>query len=196
MESANAEQLVRQALIEATGPAIDRVLFSSTAAAADRPAGLLNGITPLTPAAPGGKAQAIIDDLAAFASSVAPVAGNGGIVLVAAAAQSVALALRMPRAADWPVLTSASLSSGTVIAIAVPVLVAAIESLPAIDASREAEIHMNTMPTDITSGSPGVIATPIASVYQTDAVSLRLKWPLSWAQRDPRGIAWMSGVNW
>src|SRR5262249_32959032 len=41
MRSANAEDLIRQALIESTGPAIDKVLFSANAAGTDRPAGLL-----------------------------------------------------------------------------------------------------------------------------------------------------------
>jgi HK97 family phage major capsid protein len=72
LRSTNVETMVRQVLIEATGPAVDRVLFSANAAGTDRPAGLLAGITALTPAAAGEKAQAIVDDLQALALTVAP----------------------------------------------------------------------------------------------------------------------------
>jgi hypothetical protein len=108
MQSSNAEAMTRAVLIESTGPAVDKVLFSANAAAADRPAGLLNGIAGLTPAAAGAKDQAIVDDLQALATAVAPVAGNGNIALVAAPAQAVAIALRSPRQITWPLLTSAS----------------------------------------------------------------------------------------
>ena len=68
MCSSNAETLVRQALIESTGPALDRVLFSAAPAAADRPPGLLNGIAALTPSAGAyGKTELIVDDLQALA---------------------------------------------------------------------------------------------------------------------------------
>jgi hypothetical protein len=42
----------------------------------------------------------------------------------------------------------------------------------------------------------GVRASPVGSTYQTDSVALRLRWPISWALRDARGISWMTGVNW
>lgn len=93
-------------------------------------------------------------------------------------------------------LTSASLATGTVIAVALPVLVAAIQSAPQIDAGREVAMHMSTTPADIVSGSPGVVASPVISTYQTDSVALRLRWPITWARRDARGAAWMSSVNW
>jgi hypothetical protein len=100
----NAEAMVRQVLIESTGPAIDKVLFSANAAASDRPAGLLNGITALNPEGiVGTKAETMIDDLQALATAVAPIAGNGNIVLVAAPAQAVAITMRAPRMIDWPV---------------------------------------------------------------------------------------------
>jgi hypothetical protein len=76
MESSNAEAMVRQVLIESTGPALDRTMFSANAAAADRPAGLLHNIAALTPAAgTSGKDQIIVDDLQALVAAIAPVAG-------------------------------------------------------------------------------------------------------------------------
>jgi hypothetical protein len=42
----------------------------------------------------------------------------------------------------------------------------------------------------------GVFARPVASLYQSDSVALRLRWPISWILRDVRGVSWMQNVNW
>ena len=56
IRNSNAETLVRQVLIESVGPTIDKQLFSANAARAG-PAGLLNGISGLTPTAAGAKGE-------------------------------------------------------------------------------------------------------------------------------------------
>lgn len=195
MRSSNAETLVRQVLVESCGPAVDKVLFSANAAAADRPAGLLNGIAALTPAGAGEKAQAIVDDLQMLATAVAPVAGNGDIILIASPDAAVALVLRLPQQVQWPILMSASLAPKTVIAVAVNAVVSAVEGAPAIDANADAELHRESVPGELVDIG-GVVARPIGSLFQTDQVGLRLRWPLSWALRSSNGIAWMQNVNW
>src|SRR5262249_38102790 len=140
------------------GPAVDRVLFSANAAATDRPAGLLNGIAALTPAAPGEKAQAIVDDLQALGLAVAGVAGNGAITLVASPDAAGALRLRLPQTVEWPVLTSAALPARTVIAVAANAIVSAVEGAPTIDASTIAEFHRESVPAPIVT-SAGTVAT-------------------------------------
>jgi hypothetical protein len=195
MRNTNAENLVRQVLIESTGPAIDRVLFSTNAGASDRPAGLRYNITGLTPASgTAGKDQIIVDDLQQLVSAVAPVAGNGNIVLIGSPDAAVALQLRLIRE-EWPILISNSLAAKTVIMLVSNAVVSAVEGAPRIDASTVAEFHRETAPQDIVNASGGV-ATPVGSLFQTDEVGLRLRWPITWALRDARGIAWMTGVNW
>src|SRR5262249_19777446 len=133
MRSANAEDLIRQALIESTGPAIDKVLFSASAAGTDRPAGLLNGIAGLTPTASGpAKGEVLVDDLQKLATAIAPVSGNGNVVLVASPDAAAALVMRLPSSVEWPVLTSASLEARTVIAVAANAVVSAVEGAPQI----------------------------------------------------------------
>jgi hypothetical protein len=195
MRNTNAETLVRQVLIEAAGPAVDKVLFSANPAGSDRPAGLLNGIAGLTPAAPGEKSQIIVDDLQALTLAIAPVSGNGDFVLVASADAATALRLRLPTSVQWPVLTSAALPPKTVIVVALNALVSAIDGTPQIDASSEAEFVRNTVAAEIVTVG-GTIGQPIGSLFQTDSVALRLRWPISWALRDPRGLAFMTAVNW
>jgi hypothetical protein len=190
LNSTQVEELVRMVLLDATGPAIDKQLFSTTAAAADRPAGLLNGIASLTPTTGGGEA-ALIGDLKQLASSVAPVAGNSPIVIVGSPDVTAGLRLWLRQAPEWPILTSASLAAKTLIAVAVNAVVSAVEGAPVIDASREAVFHSDTAPSD-----PVMTGTPVYSMYQKDSVALRLLWPITWCLRTPTAIAWMSSVTW
>jgi hypothetical protein len=73
--------------------------------------------------------------------------------------------------------------------------VSALEGTPTIDAGREATLHYDTVPAQIVTAG-GVVAAPTRSVFQTDTVALRLRWPISWALRDQRGVAFMQNVNW
>jgi hypothetical protein len=195
LRNPNVETLVRAVLIESTGPAIDKALFSATAAGTDRPAGLLNGIAALTPATGTDKGQIIIDDLQALATAVAPVAGNGNIVMIASPDAAVALKLRLYGTVQWPMLTSAALPPRTVIAVAANAIVSAVEGTPMIDASPYTEIHRESSPQEIVNVG-GVFARPVGSVYQTDEIALRLRWPISWALRSSAALAWMQNCNW
>jgi hypothetical protein len=194
LRSSNAEEMVRAVLIESTGPALDKALFSANAATTAKPAGLLAGVTPLTPAAAGEKAQIIVDDMQTLALAVAPVAGNNNVVVVASPDAAVALRLRVLRE-DVPILTSASLAVRTVILIATNAIVSAVDGAPMVDASSQTAFVRDTVPQEIVT-TPGVVATSVGSVYQTDESLLRLRWSISWALRDVRALAWMSGVNW
>jgi len=195
MHSPNAEELTKQALVEAVGPGLDAILFDTNAATATRPAGLRAGIAGLTPAASASaKDQIIVDDLQALTLAVAPVSGNNSAVIIASPDAAVALRLRVLRE-DVPILTSSSLAARTVIMCVPSAIVSAIEGAPVIDASNVSEVHRETVPADIV-GSPGTVAVPVTSIFQTDETGLRLRWPISWALRDSRGLAWMTNVNW
>ncbi len=194
IDSSNAEALTRQALLDAMAPSLDRRLFDANAAVADlRPAGLLSGKTPLTPAAAADKGSDMIADLSALAEAVAPSAGNGGIVFIAAARQAAAVNLAPLRDA-YPVLASTSLAQGTVIAVATPALVSAFGAAPQIDITKAATMHTDTAPLPIASG--GTMASPTTVTFQTDRVGVRLRWPLSWALRNANAIAHMTAVTW
>jgi hypothetical protein len=190
IRSSNAEAIVQTAMLNAAAASLDGFLFDSNAAVAElRPAGLLHAITPIT-ATTGGGVAAMAGDLKALAGALAPVAGNGEIVLIAAAGQAVMLGLqpRMP----VTVLTSAAVPPGTVIGLVPNALVASVET-PDISASRDAISHMDTAPLPIVAGAT---ASPVYSMFQMDSVSLRLRWPVSWVLRDPRGIAVITGATW
>jgi hypothetical protein len=197
LRNSNAEAIVRQVLLDNTGPSLDGALFSNAAAVADlRPPGLLNGIAALTPTAAGpNQAELMVRDVAKLATAVAPVAGNGDVVLVAAPAQSVALRVyTWAGGMPFPIMSSASLPPGRVIAVAARALVSAFDA-PAIDASRETAVHMASPASELVDIG-GVMAYPVKSMTQTDSVALRLRLPCGWALRSPTALSWMDGVTW
>jgi hypothetical protein len=194
-EGPNSEQLVRMALTDACAAALDRELFSTTAASSTRPGGLLAGITPLTPAVGGGASgDAMITDVAALAAAIAPYAANSPIVLVTAVQQAVQIAFRVLQQESVVVLTSTAIPARTVIMLAPLALVSAIEGTPEITASKVGELHEETAPAQIVVG--GVMARPLRSLYQTDTIGVRLRLPLSWRLRNSGAIAFMQNVNW
>jgi hypothetical protein len=65
---------------------------------------------------------------------------------------------------------------------------------PRVEASFEALVHEDTAPTAIS--ATGVMAAPTRSLFQTNAVGLRMNTPVSWALRSPGAVAWMAAVNW
>lgn len=192
--SSGAEAIMRDALSQAAALALDGALFSSFAGSPDQPPGLLAGATPLTPSSASVLSDAMLADLSALAGTVARVAGGGGVVFIAAPEQAVAISIGAPMF-QYPVLSTAALPKGTVAAVAASALVSASEPLPMIDASREATVHRDSAPSEIVTSS-GVISAPTMSVYQTDAVAVRLRLPLAWAVRAPGAIAWASNVIW
>jgi hypothetical protein len=182
LRSADAETLIRQMLIESIGPALDAAIFSTSPATVVRPAGILNGIAPLTSSA--NLAYDIID----LVTAVAPVSGNAQVALICS--PDVAAAMNfLPQRLPYPILVSATLDEGTTICIALPAFVSAVEGVPQIEASQEAIVHAedSAPATDI---GGGVMASPLRSLYQSDVTGLKLRWPVSWTLRDPRGVAW------
>jgi HK97 family phage major capsid protein len=190
MESSNIEAIVTQALIDSTAPALDSYLFDNVAATPGlRPPGILNGVTPIAASTSTTKLEAMDDDLSALVAAIAPYAGNGSIAFVASPPQATRIALR---AEDTPgdVLMSAALAAGTCIAIATNSLVSAIEPVQ-IDAAKSAVLFR-----DDTNPQPPGTAGPVGSLWQTDCAALRMRLPATWALRDSRAVAVVTGAKW
>lgn len=88
--------------------------------------------------------------------------------------------------------STSALAAKSVLAVATRALVAALDP-PRIDASQDAVVHEHTSADAIGGGSP---ANPVRSYFQTDSVSLRLRWPISWARRAPAAAAVVADVTW
>jgi len=190
LEYGNAEPVIRAALVENTGLALDAAMFG-TAAAGTAPAGLRNGVTGLTPTA-GGGIHAMTRDLGALAAAVAPVGGSN-IVFVAAPGEHAKILLTGSDFA-YPVLASGALPSGTVLAIAASALAVAVGVRPEIDVAEETTLHMDDAPAQIGSGSG--VAAPVISVFQTGQIALRTILQADWVLRAPGSVAWVASVTW
>ena len=195
-DNPNAEGLIRQALVESAGPALDRRLFDNAAAVSDvRPAGLLNGIVATPASNLTDMHSAMIADLSALANAVAQRAGNSNLVYVMAPRQAVAATLGTPKEFPYPLLTSTALADGEVICIVPNAIAAIMEPVPQIDVSTQASWHRETNAQPIVKDD-GTVATPVASSFQTDTVTLRMRWPLSWSRRAIDAVAFSTGVKW
>jgi hypothetical protein len=186
MESSNAEALIGDALIRSAGIALDTVLFDSNPATAARPAGLRNGIAATTASANADFIEAFAEDITSLVNATSAVGGNGPYIIVASPGRAAAMALRFIEEAKNLIVLGSSAVGNDVVVIAVGALVAAIEPDPNIETATASTLHMDTAPQPI--GSVG----PEKSMYQTDSLALKVRWPMSWALRDPRGVAWLT----
>lgn len=198
VSSVNAETLLRSVLLESAAVGLDEALFSNAAAVAKvRPAGLRNGIAPLSAATGTGKTDAMQEDLISLLTAILPAAGRGdveaaasGVYIIAAPRQAVAIQYRLERSLKF-VRASTALPVGTVMAVATQALVVAIDP-PRIDVAKEAMVHEDDAAPVVDIGS----AALVRSMWQTDSQSLRLVMPLSWGLRAPNAVMWMQGVSW
>jgi hypothetical protein len=72
------------------------------------------------------------------------------------------------------------------IAIAPQAIASAVDTDPEVDVVDAGVLVMDTAP-----GVAGV-AGPERSLFQTDSLAIKVRWPVSWMVRDTRGVAWMT----
>jgi hypothetical protein len=117
-------------------------------------------------------------------------------VLIAAPEQAASINLRYLKAPlDYPLLASAGLPAGSVVAVAANALASAFGGTPQIEANRETELVMNDAPGEVVTVG-GMTGAPIASMYQSDSIALRISMLTNWVLRAPGAVAWVSGVSW
>jgi hypothetical protein len=188
IESSNAEALVEDTLTRAAGRMLDEVLFDANPGDAARPPGLRSGIAASTPSSNTSTSEAFYEDMAVLFNELAPVAGNGPYILVMSPGRAMMFNARnsgVPTGTNVIVLGSSAVIND-VLAIAPAALVAAFSPQPEIETSKAATLVMDTAP-----GAAGTMG-PERSMFQTDTQAIKLRWPVTWALRDPRGFAWIT----
>jgi hypothetical protein len=192
----NIEKIIGASLLQAVGLQLDSILFGTGAATVSQPMGLRSGVAETAHEGTATGDEAMKKDIANLASAIAAVAGNGPIVLIAAPKTAVSLRLRKWPDFPFEILASSALTTGTVMAVAVNALVFAAAPSPRIESSIEAVINFeDSAPQNlVTSGTPG--AGLSRSLFQTDAIALRLIWPMTWGARQSGAVSWTSGVTW
>jgi hypothetical protein len=188
--SSNAEVLIGDTLMRAASAALDVALFGNAAATAAAPAGLRNGVTATPPSASTDALQAFYEDCATLINAVSVVGGNGPFVLIGSPGRIAAMIMRFVLQAGNVTVIASNAVGNDLLCIAPAALVAAVNPEPEIEASTAAELHMNDTPLPIVNG--GAPASPARSLFQTDSVALKMRWPVSWVLRDPRAVAWLT----
>jgi HK97 family phage prohead protease len=207
------EGVIREAIAQDTAIAIDSVLIDSNPATTIRPAGILNGVVALTATA-GGGIPAIVGDLKQLVGAlITSLYGNlrnpvwlmnPGDMLSASLATAVNTGIfpfqeqiSQGQLGNIPIIDSATVPSKTVVLIDASDFVTMQGDAVRMELSDTATLHMeDTNPLDLVSGSPGTVASPQRSLFQTDSIALRMIAPLNWAIRRPGTVAWTQSVTW
>lgn len=193
-----ASAIIGRVLANAVTKSLDAIAFGTAAADSAKPAGLLFNVTPLT-ASTGTGLVAAAADIGAMAAAMAAVGVDPeGMIIVAAPKQATALRLLSGPNFDNPIFGTTGLANGTVAAFAQGAVAAAFDGAPSIERSKQPALHFeDTTPLAIgTPGSPNTIAAPTRSLWQTDAIGIRVRADATWAVVAPGGAQVVTGTNW
>ena len=208
------EGLLRSAVQEDTAIALDSVLLDTNPSTVVRPAGILNGVTGLTPTAGGGFAALTTDIKQLTGALLTGTKGNvrnpawllnpqqvNSIGLTAAPGAGVFPfrdEIGQKQLGGWPVIDSGTVPVGTAIVIDAADFVSVGGEAPRFEVSDQTTLHLDdTTPLDIgTAGTPPTVAAPVKSMFQTDSLALRLILPCNWVIRRAGVVAWVAGVTW
>jgi hypothetical protein len=189
---ADGEKVVRQLLREDAAASLDAAVFGTAAADTTRPAGLLNGVTPITATTGGGEA-AMLGDFEKLAKAIA-VGGGNEVTFFAGLAQATSARLRLGRDRAVNIWPTTGLAAGTIVAVDPNAFASAFGPEPRIEASKEATVHFeDTAPLNITTAA---VAATVRSAWQMDLVVLRLTLYASWIMRAPDLVQVINSATW
>jgi hypothetical protein len=194
-ESSNIEDIVRQVLGEAVALSLDAAIFSTAAGSSIRPGGILQGVVPI-PATASGTAQALSKDIANLVGALSAAGDGRDIVLICAPQQAASLKVWAGPKFDIPILTSAALAAGTIVAVEAPSFASGFSPIPEFSASIEAVLHEESAaPLPIVDGA-STLAAPVRSLWQTDIVALRTLLRVAFAMRASGHVQLINSVTW
>jgi len=208
------EQIIRQAMSDDTSMALDGYLIDAVAASAGvRPAGLLAGVTPITASVLTPATAAMVADLKALIGAIVAAGGGRNIAIIINPAQALSLGFAQTTTGDFlftdrteagskfgvRFIVSASCPAGRVIAVDAADFATANGDAPRFAVSTDATLHEeDTSPLALGTGAQGsgVLAVPMRSLFQTDAVAVRMSLYVSWAMRRAGMVQTIAAVSW
>ncbi len=190
-EASNIEDVIRTLVTEAAGPAIDAAIFSTFAGDATRSAGILNGVAPLAAGGTSGF-DGCGADLGTLAGDLASRMGGANTIFVASPKQATMMRFfagaQFAPEVSW-VISSAGLPAGTVVALDALSFASTVVA-PEFSVTDTAALHLDDAPAaGLLSGSP------VKSMFQIDAIALKMEVFADWAMRAPH-VAHMDSVSW
>jgi hypothetical protein len=202
------ETLLRNEILADTAIIVDGLLLDAGAVSAIRPAGILNGVSFLTPTAGGGYA-AILGDIRKLRAPFDAANASRNLVLIVNPAQEEAFSMTPgpDGSLTWSggiitrynVMSSTTVPAGTVIMLDATDFVTATGDSPEFETSTEALLHMeDANPLQIVTGAQGsgVVASPSQSMFQTASIAIRMLIDMSWAMRRTGMVQWIQGATW
>jgi len=188
------ENTIRQSMSDDTSQVLDARMLDNVAASLIRPAGLLNGVSPITAASDGGVA-ALAADLGALVAAI-PAAVDP--VLIMNPSDQIRAVTLSPGLITVPIISAPGLTAKQVVCVDAADFASAEGDAPRYDMSDGGTLHEeDASPAAIgTPGSPNVVAAPSRSLYQTDAVAIRLVQFVVWAIRRANRVSTIASVTW
>lgn len=201
------EAIIRQAILEDTGVALDTILLDANAATTTRPAGIKIGST--VTASVTASIVGFVADLKSMVGALitntkgnlrSPVwIMNPGDVLAASLQQSTTGDTPFREEIAGGTLLGIPIVTSTVVVADVMYLVDAADFItatgdtPNFSVSDQAVLHMeDTTPLAIgTAGTPPTVAAPVRSLWQTDTMAIRMIMDVNWALRRTGVSVWM-----
>jgi hypothetical protein len=192
--SSSIDTFIRQALIEATGLALDAAMFSSAPEGAAPPGILSNAVTVTASTASAG--WALSADIGSLIEGLSSVGAGAEPILVCAPHQYASLHTWTSEAVRfYPIFCSTALDAGTIVAVERSSFVSSYDPTPEFSTSIGAAVHFeDTVPSDISAS--GTVATPVKSMFQSDLIGLKMILRTAWALRNSAHVAICEGVSW
>lgn len=204
-----AEQLVRDALVEASSQRVDTTFLSNAAAVSGvSPAGILNGLTGITSAGTDG-AGLRADIKALYATFIAAKNVNGlHLVTTPSLAKSIQLMTNALGLTEFPGITAAggsllgdpvttgdNVGSGQLIMLKPSDIYRIGDSGVQVSISREAMIEQDTAPTGATD-TPVAASANLTSMFQSESTAIKVVRSINFAKRRASAVAFVTGADY
>jgi hypothetical protein len=193
-----AQKVASELLNEAAALLLDSNLFGNAAASTGvSPAGLLNGVVGI-PAATGGGVNAMVKDVEALIAALAAAGGGANPVFAAAPGQAAAVRAWAGPQFTYPILASAALAAGTIVAIEAKSFVSGFSATPTFDTNDQTVLHLEDIsPAQIgTVGTPNVVAAPLRSLWQSNCTAVKMILRCAWGMRATGHVQFVSSTTW
>ena len=189
------ESVLRQAMAEDTGTALDAVLLDANPSDAIRPAGLLDGATVVPPSSAEPASEAMRKDITNAVAAITPAGGIPDPVALVHSARRVGMLMSIT-GSFIPVIGTAAVPLSRLVVVDASGLATALSSSAKINVSEMATLHEeDTAPLPIVGGA-GTAAAPSRSLWQTASVGIRLLFDASWVTRGTGVVAVVDPVSW
>ncbi|CAM5765613.1 hypothetical protein [Mesorhizobium amorphae] len=185
------EPIIRRAIIDDTAAVLDTILLDNGAETPIRPAGLLNGVTPVAGGYGGGDHEFVKEDFKALLQPFIDANAADGITVIMNPAQSLSIGLMdgPTNNAAWfneiakrvTIVESTHATAKRLVALRNSDFATAMGDVPEFEVSNQATIHMeDTAPAEIVSATGPTTANPVRSFWQTDSMGVRMVMDVSW----------------